>query len=286
MTDCWASSQGTTYPADETVPGAKFRQVKRATILVDSRDRDYSRFPTPSEYVVTLPQVFHNVSNAVLMSAELPATYYVFAADRGTTSLDVSVGGVKRTVAIPDGNYTFTTMASALKSSLEAAFAGSTFTVTFNAVTSKCQIAVSPSAAIEVDCTRATKPTGWGLGYYLGFAKGVVTSGTGSVVGAGVANMNPETYMVIHIEELNNVSHAAIYGEGGHNRKAFAKVPMCHPTFQYSFYDKQLMCNEQRPPLSKLDRLSISIRFHDGTLVDFHGAEHSLTIELTCTLTR
>lgn len=286
MTDCWLSSKNMAYPSDESLPGAKFRQLKRATILIDSRDRDYAKYPSPSEYVVDLPSVFHNVSNAVLMSAELPSTYYVFSASRGTTSLVVKVGATTQTVTIPDGNYTFTTMASALNTALAAAFPGSTFEVSFNAATSKCAVTVTPSAAIEVDCTAADRPTGWGLGYYLGFQGGVKTAGTGSVTGSGVANMNPEMYMVVHIEELNSVNHAAIYGEAGLNRKAFAKIPICHTTFQYAFYDKQLMCNEVRPPLSRLDRLSISIRFHDGTLVDFHGAEHSLTIELACTLTR
>lgn len=302
MSDCWAvpvhpwqrgsgSGSGSTsvsYPRDGTLPFESFRQVKRATVLIDSRDRDYAKYPSSSQYVVFLPETFHNVSSAVLISAELPSTFYVFSAALGTTSLKVVVNSVTQTVTIPDGNYTFATMATALETALAAAFPASTFDVSFNAATSKCTVALvgSPGLTVAVDCTAATKPTGWGLGYYLGFPRGVVTSGTDSVTGTQVANMNPEMYFVVDIEELNNVSQAATYGDGGSNHKVFAKVPICHSSFQYAFYDKTLTCNEIRPPRARLDRLSVSIRFHDGTLVDFHGAEHSLTVELACTLTR
>ncbi len=300
MSDCWAypvhpwqnrpqsgggGGGAPPYPKDGTLPRDAFRQVKRATLLIDSRDRDYTKYPSPSQYVVFLPETFHNVSNAVLISAELPSTYYVFSAAAGTTSLRVSVDSTTHTVTIPDGNYSLTTMASALDTALTAAF-GTSFDVTFDAATSKCTIALTMgSSTVAVDCTGTTKPTGWGLGYYLGFTRDVVSSGTGSVTGANVANMNPEMYFVIDIDELNNVNQAAPFGDVT-SKKVFAKVPICHSSFQYAFYDKTLTCNELRPPRSRLDRLSISIRFHDGTLVDFHGAEHSLTLELTCTLTR
>ena len=278
---------GSVYPSDGTLPGHEFRQVKRVTVLIDSRDRDYAKNPSPSEYVVFLPEAIHNVSNAVLISAEMPSTYYVFSAAKANTSLVVTADGTTQTITVPDGNYTFTTLASALDSALESAFPGITFVVAFNEATARCSITASPSnTVLAVDCTAATRPTGWGLGYYLGFAKGVVTSGTGTVTGTSVANTNPETYMLVDIDELNAVSQAAIYSEGSTMGKVFAKVPICNSSFQYSFYDKTLICNEVRPPRARLDRLSISIKFHDGTLVDFHGAEHSLTIELTCTLTR
>ena len=303
MADCWAypvhpyqfSGRGggskaavtSPYPKDGTLPANEFRQVKRVTLLVDSRDRDYTKYPSPSQYVVNLSESLHNVSNGVLISAELPATYYVFSEVMRNTSLTVSINNVVKTVTIPDGNYGFGTMATELEAVLSAAFPANTFGVVFKSATGKCSITALPTPSqFSVDCTAASKPTGWGLGYYLGFPRGVVTSAVGNIVTAlAMANMNPEMYMLIDIDELNAVNQAAMYA-GGPQSKVFAKVPMCQPTFQYTFYDKTLTCNEVRPPRSKIDKLTVSIRFHDGTPVDFHGAEHSLTLELTCTLTR
>jgi hypothetical protein len=305
MSDCWSvpvhpwqysrgggDKSGATsgvYPSNGTLPLPEFRKIKRVTLLVDSRDRDYVKYPSPSSYVVHLPEPLFNVSNAVLISAELPSTYYVFSASLSNTTLRVSVdGGAYSDITIPDGNYTFTTMASALDTALTAAFPSFAFTVKFDEATARLNITATGASTpvIAVDCTAAAKPTGWGLGYYLGFARGVVTSGTGTVTASSVGNMNPEMYMLVDIEELNAVHQAAMHGAGGTMGRVFAKVPICHSTFQYSFYDKTLTCNEVRPPIAKVTKLSISIRFHDGTLVDFKGAEHSLTIELTHTETR
>ena len=277
-----AKQQQQVYPSDGTLPLPEYRRVKRATLLVDSRDRDYAKYPSPSEYVVYLPVPLMNVSNAVLISAELPSTYYVFSSAMGNTTLRVSVSGTYANITIPDGNYTFATMASALTAALTAAFPTVTFTVQFDPATARLSI-TALGIPLAVDCTAATKPTGWGLGYYLGFQRGVVTSGTGTVTGTNIGNMNPEMYMLVDIKELNAVQQAAMYGEGGSMGRVFAKVPICHSTFQHSFYDKTLTCNEVRPPIAKVDRLTIAIRFHDGTPVDFHGAAHSLTIELTHT---
>jgi phage baseplate assembly protein gpV len=310
MTDCWAypvhpwqtKAQGATggktvYPLDGTLPRDEFRQLKRVTLLVDSRDRDYNKYPSPSHYVVSLPEPLYNVSNGVLISAELPATYYVFSADLGNTTLRVEYGTAARNITIPDGNYTLATMKTALEAALNAQpspFSGSPmFEVTFDPATSRCTISVATNNPLVVDCTVGAKstPTEWGLGYFLGFEKKrieatVALAGFWKLTGTNVANMNPEMYMLIDIEELNSVTQAAMYAQGGTQGKVFAKVPLCRGAFQYSFYDKTLTCNELRPPRARLDRLTISLRFHDGTLVDFHGAEHSLTIELTTTKSR
>lgn len=274
----------TVLSPDGRVPKSLDGQERRVTLLVDSRDRDYAKYPSASQYVVNLPQTLNNVKSAVLISAEMPSTYYVFTAAKGTTSLLVTVNVTTNTVTIPDGNYTTTTMAAALKTALEAAFAGTTFTITFDPATYKCTIAISPSNTLTVDCTTAVKNTDWGLGYYLGFARGVATTGTATITGSLASNMNPELYYLIDIAELNAVDETAVGGRRG----AFAKVPLQSGISQNSFYSTVLacfMCNEQKPPKARLDKLSVSIRFRDGTLVDFNNAEHSMTVELVCTQT-
>ena len=268
---------------DGKLTQSPFPQSVRTTIHIDSRDRDFARDPGSSEFTVLLPEALKNVSSSVLVTAEIPLTYYVFSAARGNTSLLVSFGGVAKTVTIPDGNYSTTTMAAALKAALDAAF-GATFTVTFDPASMKCTIAAT--GALAVDATATAKPTEWGLGYYLGFAGGVVTSGTNAVTGTRVASMNPENYLLIDIEELNGLSQCALYATGGAGRRTFAKVPLNGDSYQYNYYDKALTYVELRPQLTKVERLRVSLRYHDGTLVDLNGAEWSMSLEFSCTLTR
>lgn len=267
---------------DGTITHAKFPQAAHVTVHLDSRDRDFAVYPSSTNFVVELPETLKNVSSAVLVAAEVPLSYYVFTAARGNTSLTVAVDGTSRTVTVPDGNYSTALMAAALKAALDAAF-GKTFTVSFDPVTMKCTIAVA--GTVGVDATAAAKPTEWGLGYYLGFPAGVVTTGLNGVTGTGVASMNPENYLLIDIEELNGLNQSAMYAAGGAGRKTFAKVPLNGDSYQYNFYDKTLTCVDLLPQIARMDRLRVSLRFHDGSIVDLNG-EWSMSVEFVCTRAR
>jgi hypothetical protein len=113
-----------------------------------------------------------------------------------------------------------------------------------------------------------------------------VTAGAGSVQGTRVANLNPETYVLLDIEELNGVQQCAIFGTGGTQGAVFGKVPIVNQQFSTFCYDKQLSTSEFVPAIPKLDRLRVALRWHDGSLVDFAGVEHSFTLELSCTTAR
>lgn len=278
---------------DGTLTRGTFGVGRKVTVLVDSRDRDYATNPSASSFVIRLPEILHNVTNAVLISAELPTTYHVFSAAKGNTALRLTIDGVSRDVTIPDGNYTPAALAAAVQAAIVAAdYTTDNIAVTVGAADTRCTITATtePTSQIIVDCTAATlgnsKPTNWGLAYYLGFARDTTHTGIGSLTGSRVVTADPEAYVLVDIDELNGVSETAMYADGG-TRGAFAKIPLTQKNFgQFSVYDKTLVCNELRPPRARLDRLSISLRYHDGTLLDLNGAEWSATIELTCTQTR
>ena len=276
------------YYSKLAMPQMDAKEIVTLSLLVDSRDRDYAKYPSPGSYAVRLPQKFLNVRAAMLVSIEMPATFYVFTAARGNSTLRVGVDGTYVNVTIPDGNYTQTSMALALKTALETAFMGPTFTITFSETTLQCTLLVSSGVAIAVDTTTTnTTQTGWGLGYYLGFVKNTVASGTGSVTGPRIANMNPEQYVVLDIEELNDVREMGLYGSG-ESRKAFAKIQIPVNSFEVVVYETKTLLNRNEilPPLQKLDVLHVNFRFHDGTPVDFGFQEHSFEIQLECTMVR
>lgn len=290
---------------DGTLTQSKFPQAVRSTMLIDSRDRNYTVYPNSSQFVVELPEVLKNVVNAVLVCAEMPLSYYVFSASRNNTTLEFSAGATPYTATIPDGNYTTAQMAAALKLAMDTA-SGSTFTVTIDPVTMKTNI-TNASAVFSVDTTGTTKTADWGLGYYLGLPRDVVlgssvVSGTNTVVGTNVVSLNPENYLLIDIEELNGLQQTSpittrvttdpysgktiSQEDAGSGRKVFAKVTLDNNNYQYNFYDRALTYVEIRPQVTKLERLRVSVRFHDGTLVDFNGGEWSMSLEFACTLTR
>lgn len=291
MSDCWTSRPGALVNADGTLPSSRYGSGRRVTVLVDSRDRDYAAFSASSRFVLRLPEMLHNVTSGVLISAEVPTTAHVFAAARGNTTLRVTVDNETRDLVLPDGNYTYATLVLALQGVIDVAGFSDDVRVGIDPASSKFSIwTLDTGAIVAVDCQTATignsRLTGWGLGYYLGFLRDTLPTGAGGVDAPRVATVDPEPYVLVDIDELNGVSRTSMYAEGG-TRAAFAKVPMSAKTSgQYSFYDKTLLCNELRPPRAHLDKLSIALRYHDGSLVDLNGGEWSATIELMCTQTR
>lgn len=255
------------------------------SILLDSRDRDVAKYPNPSDYVIKLPTTYNNVTSARLVSAEIPSSFYVFTAKKSNTTLRVTLSPSSvEDIVIPDGNYGFSTIETALEKALNTAFSGDgvTFTVTIDRVTLKTTLTCSDvSKTIGINTTTQSAATG--LAHYLGF--GATITGTGSVTSPGVASLNPESYLLISIDPLDRVDVSSV-GGGGCER-VFAKVPVAVNSFDLCFYDKQITCNAILPPIAKLDQVRVRMMFHSSSeLIDFNGVDHSLTLEVTCSQTR
>jgi hypothetical protein len=262
-------------------------------VHVDSRDRDFERFPAPNAYRVRLPRKYRRVVAARLLGAELPSSYFVFSAALGNTKIagTAGAGATPFVATIPDGNYTRTTIQTAIALALHDA-TGHTFSATLDDTTYRLTISSNQRFSIDTRTTaagvRASDPVEWGLAYFLGFPKGLVTASDAAdtVTPPGVVSLNPYTYMFLDIAELANVETGGQFGteNGG---KTFAKIPLSPVSFEYVFTGRDVSQTrvgtaEFRPPVQSLDRLSVLFRFHDGNPIDFNGVEHSFSLELTC----
>jgi hypothetical protein len=257
-------------------------------VHVDSRDRNFAVFPDPNSYRVRLPRKYAHVLSARLLGAELPSSYFVFSAALGNTQLTIIHNAVTYVATIADGNYNRTTMPAAIALAMGDA-TGHTYTGTLDDVTGQLTIDGTQPFSIDTRTTATgvgSAPAEWGLGYFLGFAKGAVTTYATSATAPGCMSLNPYTYLLLDIDELSNVETGGLFGtELG--AKTFAKIPMNSASFDYVFSGRDphqtlLGTVEYRPPLQSLDRLSVRFRFHDDRAVDFRAVEHSFSIELTC----
>ena len=79
---------------------------------VDSSERDCVEFPDPNDYTVALNTPVYNITNLKLISARIPTFQYMINA--GNKQFDVD----NRTIVLTEGNYTGTTLASMLQTSL------------------------------------------------------------------------------------------------------------------------------------------------------------------------
>ena len=253
---------------------------QRTMVSVDSIDRDSYVFPSAGQYNFKLRTSFKNVVAIRLLSIEVPASFYIFTAANGNTSLRIKETGVDNFVVatIPDGNYTLPDLCGAVQTAICAATGNDTYTVTLNCSTLKVTIA-NTMTQFRIDTATGALPQGlfWGLGYFLGFDKSVYPSTNKSLTGVRIGNINPYNYMALDLGDLNMIQ------EGDKVKGYFAKVPLNVNNFCYVYLTPECCTYniaKYEPPIGRLDTLSVKWRFHDGRIIDFNGFEHSFMIEI------
>jgi hypothetical protein len=259
---------------------------RRTHILhIDSRDRVAYRETSSGKYIVPTPRILRNVVGARLLSAELPTSYYVFREAFGNTTLRVTVNNHTRDVTLPDGNYNITWMMAALQTALEEAFEdpGLTFTVTISVTTLKMSIQnlEGYTVTVHTDTHETLDEYSQTLAHFLGCPFGEVCEGD-PMISPGIVSLNPFTYMMLDIRELNQGAYeGGVYGSRYSPSGVFSKVPVRNNSFEYTFWEPENPPTLHfRPPIPRLDRLTVWWRFHTMADVDFNGMDHSFTIEV------
>jgi hypothetical protein len=105
-------------------------------------------------------------------------------------------------------------------------------------------------------------------------------------------NLNHPAYFYMEIKFLNFIDETAPYNfstftqqtnqTNGIVKAAFAKIP--YNTIYYNFNDSQNTSNYYKiynPPMERIRKLSIKLRNHDGSYVDFQNANYTFMLEAT-----
>lgn len=266
-------------------------KFQKHIVLIDSNYRDRTKYASSSSYRIELPSVYKQVKSVRLMSAEVPMSFYVFTAAKGITTLHIGVYNTsetlklaEQTITIPDGNYNIETIVSTLTSLLNAntSFQGEgiTFIVTIDPTT--YILSFETTRKIYVDTTSYvsnTKAIDWGLEYFLGFSKNIITEGT-TCKANKVVKLTPYNYILLDISEINGMDEC-----GRATNTAFAKIPMTVNSFETVMLSQDVCkfnTSYLNPYISKLSNLTIVWRTYDMNPVDFNDADHSFTLELEC----
>jgi hypothetical protein len=287
-------------PYNPSVPKKVWRKVRK-TIIVDSRDRQMNPGSHAGAYTVTLPAVYQNVYAVNLKSIEIPISFYAFSAAANNTTINVTYNnGIPTNVTIPDGNYSSSTLATALNSAFNTAFGTGNLVATYSTTTSKMtftglarfSLNLTPTVPVSANggnSLTSNFTTWWGLGYFLGFTGTTYSSASSSpyvVTGVFAVNPFPTTYILMDIETLNKIDETSLDDRKSWRvNGAFAKIPMNGNSGTVIFTVPDTGYNPinrtvYNPPISKLTNLVIKFRLHDGRIIDFNGVEHSFTLEL------
>lgn len=213
----------------------------------------------PFACTVKLGQTHRRLQAVALKSAEVPVGFYNIRSPYNAISITNS--GTTTVYTLTPGNYTTTTLVSALNGVVGAG----TGAFSVNTMTSRV---LYTSAAGTVSFPVASRT----LGYFLGFTDGQ----TGSVVTATNSyNINFDNYINVFIENLRNSSLEP-------NVPVTFKIPITVANGSIEYFFENIRFSQSiciRDPDFTIDRLNISVRDRFGQPLDNNGVDWTFTLE-------
>ena len=253
-------------------------------VVVDSRDRDLTSFPTPARYDVEFEDPLENILSVELLCADVPFTSYLinsYAQD--LTLIETQTGSSNaRNLQLTAGDYGASNLAAHVQTVLATnGTAGVTYEVSYDLVKDNFQFMVSGSNVTS------TKPFTLDLSNrpQLAAVLGFLPKAYGSIWDAGSSkqslrsdfrkNFNYNNYMVMHVDSLeNNRSPNKVLN------KSFAILSK--DRINNELIELESVCKEFNPPLSKLHKLRITFRDMEGNPYDFQNHPHRLEFLFRC----
>jgi hypothetical protein len=228
---------------------SEYQYVELELDSLDSNvtDARYAKTDWPTFFFV---RPIANVAYMKILSAEIPFSYYVIDTHNNTFILSETGTVATSTVVIPVGNYTSSTLATALSTALTTASTGltsKTYTVTFSSQTGKFTFSSNASVSSPFSFSfgsDTSDPGNRNPRFVLGFPGGTTTSTSVSsptLVAPGTAQISGPNYVYVNSDSLGQLSNnylptgAQNLGFGG-NGPQMARIPInCLPG-EVAFY--------------------------------------------------
>ncbi len=259
--------------------------TKERRILIDSRDRNRSVHPFPSEYEVRLDDDIDDVVAIRLVNASVPFSGYPINEPSRLLRVLVEVttnnttNVVPLSVALRPGAYDdIDDLVDMLKASFEAAVSGSG--VAFDV------IADNPRSSLVVRCTHMFSvlfetPAEARLASVLGFAHGArypavqVGAAEFIVTAPFRCNLDGDPYVVM---ALSPTAEVLISANNSSNR-AFAVIHRDSSVLSSGTYEKY----EKRwsTPIAKVAKVGVRFTDYFGQLYDFQNQDHHFELVVT-----
>lgn len=257
--------------------------IKEDYLLIDSRDRNQTDYPNPNNYQIDLNEEYKDILSVSLISSNVPKSQYLINSSNNVLNF-IDVNSTEFEVQIPIGNYTITELTNQITSSLNAAGSANTFSVSSNSKTNK--ITISSASNFQLlfnggtetynNSTRTIYKEN-SIGKLIGFSM-TDLSGSNSYTSQNQYDLNGPTYVLLHINELNNLD-----GIKNSIKDAFAKIPFDTNQNEYKFFKESNdyeVITEFSPPLAKLAQLNIRFLNYDNSLYDFGGLDHTFLLKI------
>ena len=242
-------------------PKNKLDGHKYTRIVVDSRDRDRTLFPSPNKYEIELDTDVQDVVSGEVVIKEIPLSAYTINSHNNSFLFN----GVL--VSLPQGHYDAVTLTPVLEAAL-----GGTLSIVYSAITEKYTWS-SGSGSNSPFTIAFTEANMSAIALILGFVPGSSnTSNNGILVSPFCLNFAVDHYCVLRVahftinNSINPVLHksTALIGQ-----RDISTLRTMQPIKKYF-----------NPIIARMTKLSISFTDFYGNPYDFHNKDHRLEILL------
>jgi hypothetical protein len=274
-------------------------RYKITSLSVDSRfaDQNYGNPPDTSDFLIRLPEPIKNVMRIRLSSIEIPPVEFTFSVEKGNTTGTLVDSTGTRNFSISEGNYSATTLASAIQTSLNAVSSG--YTSVIDPVSGRLSITKATGEFTlnfgSTDVNICSRKTHWGIGYFLGFrvpfvdssgaviTKRSITSTASKLVGYAAPLITQNTYYLMQLqtpELLETIRHRVA---GNAAIPAFAKIILKNNGFGIDMDDNSNDVWKEFTFLAPTNISQLRIKLLDpfGVPIRLTTTDWSATFELT-----
>ena len=257
--------------------------IKEDYLLIDSRDRNQIDYPDPNNYQIDLTEEYREILSVSLISSNVPKSQYLINTSNNVLNF-IDSNSTTYEIKIPIGNYTIGELTTQIQNSMNASGTTDTYVVSFDSKTNK--VTISTTGNFQLLFNGGTEKYNDSerniykensIGKLIGFT---ITdlSGSNTYTSQNQYNLNGPTYILLHINELNNLD-----GIQNSIKNAYAKIPLDTNQNEYKFFKESNDYNvitEFSPPLARLSQLNIRFLNYDNTLYDFGGLEHTFLLKI------
>lgn len=249
-------------------------------LVVDSLDRDVSKYPNPNNYVVKLPVNLRNADTIELMSLQL--TRSETNVNSGNKSFSVTIGGNTYTATLTEEEVSSgTNLATSVQTAIRTATSDNNFTVSYSSTTRKLTIS-HPSSTFSVTVGESSAKLLGLLGTGIRGAGTISATGAGpyTIVGSRIIDLSGTPYIILNINDYDRVLSAS-----NDAQKSFLVVPMEN----YLVGQRFVICGDEKEKKGiyiltnnqkNLFELRVTFKRPDGSFYDFAGTDHLMSFRV------
>jgi hypothetical protein len=257
--------------------------------VIDSRDRDYQKYPNPNNYVINITNEITNVTSIELVKGYVPNSQYVINNTNNTLHYNFLDECCINKITIENGNYTIEDLEEELNNKFKDILHFEYIEIKKKYKIINCSKKDITLIFRDFRCYKCQDSGKCKKCFYSPDIKYLKTS-IGQVIGfnptnieilkkkdilpPNIINLNTNNYIILSISELSKIhsNRDCLHG-------AYSIIPFdC-------YYDKQINASTSsnmndvkhfNPPIPRFRKLTIKFLNRDGSEYDFNGVDHIL----------